>query len=63
MTIMAILENTREVMSSSENDYTEITLKMPNHLIDKVETLAKEWKLSSNGEAINKLLEEVLYAE
>ena len=40
-----------------------MTIKIPAHFIDKIESLAKEWGLDSNEDVVHKLLIELLNTE
>ena len=44
---------------TSKKDYTDVTMRLPNSLIDGVEALRKEWGLKSRGAVIERLLEDL----
>ena len=44
---------------TSEKDYTDVTMRLPNSLIDGVEALRKEWGLKNRGAVIERLLEDL----
>ena len=44
----------------SRKDYTDVRIRLPNRMIDKIEELRKEWGLQSRGDVVVRLFEEIL---
>ena len=50
-------------VNDSEKGFTEVTVKIPNHLIAGIDQLKTEWGLNSRGSVFERILEVVLEKE
>jgi len=46
--------------TASRKDYTDVMVRLPNHVIYKIEELRKEWGLQSRSSVLTRLLDELL---
>ena len=46
--------------TASRKDYTDVRVRLPNHMIYKIEELRKDWGLQSRSSVLARLLEELL---
>ncbi len=46
--------------TASKKNYSDVRVRLPNRMIDKLEKLRKEWGLQSRNDVLGRLLEEVL---
>ena len=46
--------------TAPENGYTDVRVRLPYHLIEKLEILREEWGFQSRGSVLARLLETVL---
>ncbi len=46
--------------TASKKDYSDVKVRLPNQMIEKIEELRKEWGLQSRNDVLVRLLDERL---
>jgi len=46
--------------NASKKDFTDVKVRLPNRMINKIEELRKGWGLQSRNDVVVRLFEEVL---